>query len=67
MENCTCKVLATLTHAEHSIFLFMLLVGVCVTSSILFLFAVLVILAVGEQNPELVNGVRVIRMSQFLF
>jgi hypothetical protein len=29
VENCTWKVLATLTHAEHSSFLFMLLVGVC--------------------------------------
>jgi len=29
VENCTWNILATLTHAEHSSFLFMLLVGVC--------------------------------------
>jgi len=29
VENCTWKILATLTHAEHSSFSFMLLVGVC--------------------------------------
>jgi Na+/H+-translocating membrane pyrophosphatase len=45
----------------------MLLVGVFVTTSILFLFAALIILAVAEQNPELVNCVRVIRMSLPVF
>jgi hypothetical protein len=29
VENCTWKILATLTHADHSSFLFKLLVGVC--------------------------------------
>jgi len=40
---------------------------VSVISSILFLFAALVILAVGEQNPELVNCVHVIFMSLPVF
>jgi len=36
VEICTWKILATLTHAEHSSFLFMLLVGVCDLHSVSF-------------------------------
>ena len=50
------------THADHS-GSYSCCLWVSVISSILFLFAALVILAVAEENPELVNCVHVILMS----
>jgi len=67
VENCIWKILA-----QHSVVHVIPVSYSCcswvsVISSILFLFALLVILAVGEQKPELVNCVRVILMSLPVF
>ena len=48
VENCTWKILATLTHADNSSFLFKLLMGVCDLLHSVFFPAVLIILGVGR-------------------
>ena len=66
VENCTWKVLATHTCRTFQ-FLIHAACGCLWSPPFCFLFAVLVILAIGEQNLELVNCVRMILMSLPVF